>query len=231
MTTNRVLMLDFDGVLLRNPKIQRYVGNACNRWLAHKTQTRYIEAKTVNRAGYQKYGHTSLVLQKEFNEPCQIGTFNRELYQEYVRPEVWSRLLNDADITHATQFANSIIVPWQEQQGSHSVFVFSNAPSSWCKTLMRTFNIRHLIPETCFVCSNTLDALKPYWQAYMKAEEAVKFVCPTVKEIIMVDDQQLNLDPIHVYPTVITSTVRWEGLHYSSETSFETIENALTHSR
>jgi phosphoglycolate phosphatase-like HAD superfamily hydrolase len=222
----RVLLLDFDGVLLRNPHVNRYVGNACTRWLADRTRQSYAQARKANKA----HGHTSIVLQKVYKIPCSVEVFNQEVYKRYLSSEVMSRLLArnaDADKKEAGRWVERIIQPWQQTHGPNSVFVFSNAPTAWCKTLMRALGTRDAIPDACYMGSNTLGALKPYWQAYLRATEAVKQLCPDARHIVFVDDHIPNLTPIHMNPTLLSANTRWEAIHYPAHHDVVALESTL----
>jgi len=208
--TTPLLFLDFDGVVLKSPKLQRYVGHACSRWLARELGGRYRDAAALNGKLYAALGHTSRLL-----PGVSVAAFNRVVYQELLDPAVVARLLRPDDRAHAHALLDAL----RRDAGipPERTFVFSNAPADgWCRDLARALGIPddRLLPHH-YICPDTGmqdGALKPHAAAFARAEQ---FACQATGQqqqdcghtCILVDDQARNTAAADARPG-------WRGVHW-----------------
>jgi FMN phosphatase YigB (HAD superfamily) len=159
---HRALLLDFDGVILRNDRVRKYVQDACSRLFAEKTRMPPRVAARVNRERYPLYGHTSILLSKEFGIPCTVQGFNKEVYDCLVKYDEVKKLLEDQDVDWIMDMSTALPL--------ERAYIFSNAPTLWCKTLSDYLGLTG-IPEDRFLCSDKLLHLKPHPRAFLGVEK------------------------------------------------------------
>lgn len=117
----KVTLVDFDGVLFRNPKAMWYVSKRSSQFV-HKTLRlpgRHAGpmSENINRSLYTAYGHTALGLQK-LGYPVTLGEYNEFVYdnmpyQAFKMTEALPALPVDC-------------------------YVFSNAPLDYCEKIAGT---------------------------------------------------------------------------------------------
>lgn len=161
---HRALLLDFDGVILRNDRVRKYVQDACSRLFAEKTRMPPRVAARVNRERYPLYGHTSILLSKEYGIPCTVQGFNKDVYECMVKYSEVKKLLEDQDVDWIMDMTTALPL--------ERAYVFSNAPTAWCKTLSDYLGLTG-IREDRFLCSDKLQYLKPHPKAFLAAETFV----------------------------------------------------------
>lgn len=204
MSLQRALLLDFDGVVVKNKRVQNYVGHACTQFFAKKTGLSYNKAKKLNQQLYPLYGHSSLALQKKLNIPCSIQDFNKGVYCDLIDYAVVKRLLCRDDFTYARALATLVGSFYDPCQ----TYIFSNAPDVWCIFLLRTLGIEYLVTEKKgFLCSNTFNCIKPMPEMYARAAAATQLRQPNLQHIMFVDDSLINFAPI-------MNESQWSTVHY-----------------
>ena len=208
---HRALLLDFDGVILRNAKVRTYVQDACARLFAEKTRMPPRVAARVNRERYPLYGHTSILLTKEFGIPCTVQGFNRDVYECMVKYDEVKKLLEDQDVDWIMDMSTALPLD--------RAYVFSNAPTVWCKTLSDYLGLTG-IPEERFLCSDRLQHLKPHPKAFLTAD---KFVSSTVG-YFFVDDDPGNISAALNHKT-------WDGLLFRDDTGWDDVASRLKHTK
>jgi hypothetical protein len=83
------LVLDIDGVLIRDRRLLAHVRHNCVRYVAKKLPECKDPAYT-NRLLYATAGHTARGLQNNFG--IDTSDFNREVYDRPVRDRLWEVL-------------------------------------------------------------------------------------------------------------------------------------------
>jgi FMN phosphatase YigB (HAD superfamily) len=188
-------MIDFDGVLLRNRRVQRYVGHRCTEYLAQRTGRSYADARRTNASRYPVHGHTALVLERDFGVPCGPKEFNQGVYGsiDYDRVRSW---LTKQDTLYTQYILDKLRV-------DDDAFVFTNAPRQWVQEMRGVLGIP--FPDERILGSDTLGHFKPDPRAYAEAEFFVRLVAPRTASFCLVDDSAENVKTAMVLP-------RWRGL-------------------
>lgn len=198
------LLLDFDGVVVRSPRVDRYVSAACTRLLADKARVKYRDAKRLNDVMYPKYGHTSTVIERVYGVPCGVREFNDAVYGKYVDYGQVARLLREPDLARARQF-EALIRAWTPDR----VFVFSNAAEGWVARVMELVGMQPLARGN-ILTSDKLRALKPHAGAYAEAEFHVRLACPDAEHVLFWDDQPKNIRALEEHREHLS--LSWTGL-------------------
>lgn len=212
---HRALLLDFDGVVLRNQKVKKYVEHCCTKLLSHKVNIPYKTARQVNQQLYPVYGHTSFIINRDYNVPCSMEQFNDTIYNEYINYKYIEKLLSFEDVAYAKQFER-LVSTWNPD----TVFIFSNATDVWCANILLMVGLGGLIPGTNMLCSNLLKALKPSYNAYAEAESQARLLIPTLSSFVFVDDHANNLLPVKDF-------AHWHTFHYTADNTPESLHKYL----
>lgn len=211
------LLLDFDGVMVRNTKVQKHVSQSCVRLLANKSGLTLRQASRMNKQLYPLYGHSSFILQRNYKIDCGIEEFNHLVYNEYIDYAKVKRLLTSDDTAYAAEMAR-IIHRW----GPEKTFIFSNAVDVWCENLLLMMGVSDVIPPQNIMCSNHLRALKPSPSAYAEAEFRVGLIMPELVSgcYTFVDDHAQNILAVKHRP-------RWIPYYYPPEMETRTLGDLL----
>lgn len=167
---SKMLLLDIDGVVLRDPLLLEHVKHNCAEYVRAKLP----EAKDpykVNRLLYKRYGHTAHGLRKAFR--INANDFDDKVYDKKLMSHLWSCL-------SSTEFAKDAMTLHEIYESGWDIRLFSNSPLRWS------------IPVQCaigdFVGVNKDELfLKPDARAYS--------MFSTHRLKVFVDDSELNLWP------------------------------------
>jgi len=206
---HRALLLDFDGVILRNSKVRTYVQDACSRLFAEKTRMPPRVAARVNRERYPLYGHTSILLSKEFGIPCTVQGFNKDVYECMVKYNDVKKLLDDQDVDWIMDMSTTLPLD--------KAYVFSNAPMIWCKTLSDYLGLTG-IPMERFLCSDKLRHLKPHPKAYLAVEKVVP-----QHRYFLVDDDPGNIS------SALSRGPNWDGILFNEHKTWDHVASKYIH--
>lgn len=165
--TKPLLLLDVDGVLLRDKQLADHMTRNVHAYVAKKLPTAKDPAR-IGRMLYTKYGHTGRGLMHAF----QIDTsdFDRSVFTSDLTDHLWTVLSCpefQADATEIHELADR----WD-------IRLFSNAPLVW------TFPVASAIGD-CIKVPRTNFYMKPDPRAYMKF--------PQGRPKVFVDDTLQNL--------------------------------------
>lgn len=200
MASHKVaMMLDFDGVLLRNQRVQKFIGHRCTEYLAKRTGLSFAHAKRINQARYPVHGHTAFVLERDFGIPTRPKEFNAGVYGD-IDYDRMRAMLTDRDITYTREFLET----WNIDK--RSSFVFTNAPRQWVLELDKV--LRMPFEDYRILGSDVLGYFKPDPRAYAEAEFFVHLVMPHANALCLVDDSVENVKMAMVLP-------RWTGTYFS----------------
>jgi hypothetical protein len=105
----RVTLLDFDGVLYKNPKASWYIAKRSAEFVRKVMKVPQQQSENINMSLYQTYGHTVLGLQK-LGYPVTLQDFD-----DFIYDNMPYTVFRDATIPELPP----------------STYVFSNAPSEY----------------------------------------------------------------------------------------------------
>lgn len=148
----RVALVDFDGVVLRNAKAQGFVAQRVEKFVEGQLKFRHpASLQRFNKELYQSYGHTWLGLQ-DMGLTSSLEEFNHAIYSQ-VDPQLELSRMEKAqwDVFYHTM--RSWRIP---------IYLFSNADPSWCAHFLcpRTY-VYGFVQEVCGELP-----LKPHPQVY-----------------------------------------------------------------
>jgi phosphoserine phosphatase len=164
------LVLDVDGVLVRDPLLLEHV-----RYNA----VQYVRAKLpdakqpdrVNRILYKQYGHTAIGLEKAFR--INASDFNSFVYNKKLTTHLWEYLTS-------TEYQQDARVISEILDNGWDVTLFSNSPLEWTVPVLQATDRRLKIHTTGF--------LKPDVRAYTGLSARTRH--------LFVDDKRDNLRPV-----------------------------------
>lgn len=162
------LILDVDGVLVRDRLLQEHVKSNVVNYVRSKLPTAPEPAK-INRLLYAKYGHTAIGLSQAFG--FDVTDFNEKVYDKRLIDHLWSTLSGN-------EFQEEASIINEIQKSGWDVTLFSNSPLIW------TLPVQSSISDQVTIA---LDGqfYKPDIRAYTKFDNK--------KTHLFVDDKEMNL--------------------------------------
>jgi hypothetical protein len=148
------LVLDVDGVIIRDKHLLEHVKHNCVRYVEKKLP-RCKDPVRMNRVLVESAGHTARGLQRHHG--IDVKDFNREVYNVPLRSHLWEVLSSTEFQQDAKEIHSLISRGWY-------VTLFSNSPIEW------TGQVAHAISDEVYVVcpgSNIIESpLKPEMPAY-----------------------------------------------------------------
>jgi FMN phosphatase YigB (HAD superfamily) len=182
------LVLDIDGVLIRDRRLLDHVRHNCVRYVAKKLPECKDPAYT-NKILFATAGHTARGLQNSFG--IDTSDFNKEVYDVALRSRLW-------EVLSGTQFQAEAKQLHELTQNGWRVTLFTNAPIEWAG------EVAHAISDEVYVVcpgSNVIDSpLKPEGRAYTDFAKHHAH--------IFVDDSLTNLTTARWLPN-------WQPVHFN----------------
>lgn len=182
---SRVLLLDFDGVMFRNPAANHHVVERSDMFVR-----KYVPNYDPKFHNYRVYGHTVKMMQTLFRVPVTM-----EEYNEYVfRPCLFAstaKTITEEDRRRTTAWKKIVRLPEMETH------IFSNAPAMWVETILEQTGLD--LDESSLgllMTSDRLGILKPEEQAYMRMMDRVEKYpgsSRVTNEILFLDDAETNV--------------------------------------
>ena len=185
------LLLDVDGVLIRNDRILNSIVKRAELFVS-KYAPPNVDIVKFNRSLREIHSHTVFGLQNECKlTDITIDEFNEFVYTPEILDSLWSYLKGD-DFSYTKENLNRIDSP---------TYLFSNAPLVWTSPVAEILNID---PQNILVPKS---GLKPYRSVY---DEVYIKVAETVENpyLVFLDDSVVNLVPLN------GSTI-WKPIYYS----------------
>ncbi len=167
------LVLDIDGVLVRDRALLQQVRRNCERYVAKKIPDCKDPVRT-NKLLYATAGHTARGLQNNFG--IDTSDFNKEVYDAPLRTRLW-------EVLSSTRFQKEAKDIYELTQNGWRVTLFTNAPIEWAG------QVAHAISDEVYVVCPGSDVvtspLKPEGRAYTNFSKHHTH--------IFVDDSMTNL--------------------------------------
>jgi len=165
------LLLDIDGVLIRDKNLLNHVKTNCARYVRSKLP----ECKNpseLNTKLYTMYGHTARGLKNLLD--IDASDFNNKVYDKDLISHLW-KVLSEPEFQEDAEEIHSLI------RDGWDVQLFSNSPLDWC------LPVALAISDEVKIASDGI-YLKPEIGAYMKFNNKIKHT--------FVDDSVGNLDAV-----------------------------------
>jgi len=174
------LVLDIDGVLLRDKALLDHVKHNCARYVKAKLPE-CKEPDRVNRLMYSTCGHTARGLQNLFG--VDTRDFNEKVYDVPLRTHLW-------EVLSSTEFQEEAAEIHAFTRNGWNVTLFTNSPVEWAG------QVAHAMSDEFFVVcpgSNVVESpLKPEATAYRNFGKH--------QTHIFVDDSLVNLNTARWLP-------------------------------
>ena len=184
------LLLDIDGVLVRDRLLLAHVQDNCVKYVSSKLP----EAKNprdVNRILYMTHGHTARGLQYAFQ--VDASDFNEKVYDK--------RLLDHlADVIYGTEFQQEAKEIHDLTKRGWKVSLFTNAPIEWAGPVARA--ISDEVHVVCAGSNATKCPLKPEASMYTQFQKHLTH--------IYIDDSLKNLATARWLPN-------WHPVHFNQD--------------
>jgi FMN phosphatase YigB (HAD superfamily) len=182
------LLLDVDGVLVRDKDLMNRVQSNCVRYVRSKLPECKDPAET-NRTLYLAHGHTARGLNKMYG--IDTSDFNKQVYDSDLLKQLAYFVSTDAfqdEVSHVQQLKND---GWK-------IKLFTNAPWIWASKVANVLG-----PDVNIRCpGNPNDSpLKPEPEAYLFSSEDVH---------VFVDDSLKNLGAVR-------NSKHWKPVYFSPE--------------
>ena len=178
------LLLDVDGVIIRNKPLLGHVKNNIMRYVDYKVKTNNPAHLSENL--FKKYGHTAKGLEKEFGiDTCDFNDFVYDIHtidhlHEFLKTDEFKR---DAEIIKSF---------------GTSVSLFSNSPLSW------SIPVRNAIRP----CMHTAVYTKPDIKNYSMWKEIEAIIVDDNLDNLLPALHFKNLTPIHFSETVESEAIK-----------------------
>lgn len=165
----KTVLLDIDGVLIRDNILLNHVNNSVVRYVKTKIPKMHNSSK-VNSVLYKTYGHTAIGLEKEYG--VDTTDFNQKVYNIYVMDHLYNYLDTSKKFkTDATTIRHILDI-------GYNVELFSNSPLEWSNA------VRNFIDQRL----KTGVYEKPKIETYLKFDSQ--------RDYIFVDDKLDNRRPV-----------------------------------
>jgi FMN phosphatase YigB (HAD superfamily) len=189
------LLLDFDGVLLKNKKLDQIITKRSVDYVYSKSDKCYTYATNYNRKMYKKLGHTALIFNNSLNYHHEVCEYNAKVFQDLDFDKDIKPFMNNEDILHVSEILKSF-------DGNNKPGLFTNTPLIWVyETLgILGFDVERVF-NTDLLFTSDEGFVKPKMDAYDNVDSFLKD-----EHIVFIDDNEKN-----IFPTVTRDN--WIGFH------------------
>ena len=203
------ILLDFDGVILKNRHIDAYITKKSIEHVSISRKISLDHAMKLNSKLYPKLGHTSLINSDMYSVSKSIKDYNNYVFDNLNYSTIDTMLddYNKKYIHKIFEIKNDKSVP---------LGIFTNAPLSWCESILMLCDIdinEEFNENYIFTSDNSF--VKPLQISYDTVEKNIDN-----KKIYFIDDKKTNIQPIE-------DKTRWNGIHLHENTSLHEIMNYL----
>lgn len=186
MSHKTAVLIDFDGVILRNHAAHASVVGRCNQFVKRYVSIRNpVKVSEINAALYRTFGHTAVGLRK-VGFDVDINEFNSAVYDTFD----YSNHFKDLTKTHARDINNFNEFIEDCYDNNLTPYIFSNAPDVWCKTILG-----YMDKNLC-----NLPTLSDITQVYLKPTKScydeVEKKLHQYEKLIFLDDSFANFKVI-----------------------------------
>lgn len=201
LISEKVALIDVDGVLFRNKKLLSYVSHKAVKYLQKKMPKLqdYNDASYYNSLIYNSYGHTARGLSIINNNPEEIIDYNDFVYNNNMINHLQISLINEYRqtekiINELKPFVNHCI------DNDISMYLFSNAPNKWCYPIYENLKLKYVIPEENILTSDWKlfnNRVKPEPKLYTDISKYIELKEKSNNILFyFIDDSDKNLYPV-----------------------------------
>jgi FMN phosphatase YigB (HAD superfamily) len=200
----KVLLLDVDGVILHHKHVLNKVSNNIVQYCAKELNIPFKDALHINQLLYTEYGHSYRGLRKVFHYHKPIHHYNTMIYNRHVIHDV---LETNQDTHQYTQYMHMQKIILKCLHEDVPVYLFTNAPLLWCKTVLSASGLDKFIPDENILSCDHHVMLSETVGRYIECKERLNDPV-----FIFVEDSFKNLIPI-------IRDASWLPIYLSSNTS------------
>lgn len=182
------LLLDVDGVIIRDKLLMAHVKHNATRYVKKKLPGCEDPAAT-NRVLYMAHGHTATGLRKAFG--MDVSDYNDEVYDKSIMTHL-------ADVLEGDQFVRDAELVHGLSAKGWEVTLFSNAPHKWVEPV--ALAISDKIKVRCPGPDMNTAILKPDEEFYMNFDTCLGYY--------YVDDSLKNLGAVRRF-------ANWRAIHFT----------------
>lgn len=204
---SRVILMDFDGVLMRHSGVLRSVQNRVVEYVRRNVggggggggggNMTTEDARRLNRDLYGRYGHTHVGMKKLFVPHTRLNTFNDFVYDPGYLKEILEEYRGDAEVFAGMTQWNT----WLDEQllegDVDKIAILTNSPGTWPKMWLEaagmTERFQEILGSDHVLFEGREDSLlKPNLRLYERIEH---YHGPT-QMLYFVEDSPGNLEPL-----------------------------------
>ena len=187
------VLLDFDGVVLRDRRMSMYQTQRSAKFVKLHTALPMKTADFVNKRFYPVHGHTVIMLRERFFKDISLEEYNDFVFDKRALKQL---PVTKEMIEHGKAFRSLF--------DDFDAWIFTNAHWNWIEHFVDVFDLP--IGQERVIWPTDLTRLKPNEKAYDLVEAKMKDLG---EKKIFVDDSEINL----VYPRKLGwKTILWDSV-------------------
>lgn len=196
------ILLDFDGVVFNNPRVNALVTDRSVAFTQQKLKLpNSKEARYVNSYMYPIKGHTALI----FEDPNAIHEYNRYVFNESFLYHIHT-LVDAKDVIHVQR-----LVSMRRRIPKYKIHLCTNATRSYCETVFHAMGVPMTdLFDMSYVFTSENGLVKPTLAFWNHVQESIP-----VGKLTLVDDSPLNI-------LGVDALSRWDGVLITEPTDLYT---------
>ena len=196
------LLLDLDGVVNINKKIDKKVFDLSVKYLQKELKVNIEKAKKINSKYYPKLGHTYKII-KYFDKDVREESYYLDKYNNFVFNSIdynyLYKSLTTEDYIHFEKFNNFL----ESLSLFVNYYIYTNAPYIWCYEILKMTGLNDKFEKDKLITSDVIKYTKPEIESYSSIDS--KF---NNDKLFFVDDSYKNL----IYPSKVLD---WKCIHFA----------------
>lgn len=198
MIKSPVLLVDYDGVVLKSSRMSKYITQRCEAFVRRVTGVHgEAQLKVLNEGLYKTYGHTVHGL-RSLGYSVDASDFNKYVYDNST--EMQDLFISESDFD---------LRGLQRLVGGTNMYLYSNAPPRWIVETMSLNPVaKHMLSGVKIVGPADRELLKPEPQAYCSVMQVLKLTAND--PVWLIDDSLANVQSAAQMPN-------WKGIWIARE--------------
>lgn len=206
------LLLDYDGVVLRNKCLTNYQYRRSAKFVQKHTHMSTSVCEEMNRRYYPKYGHTVSMLNEMFGKAVSLEEYDEFLFAKERLVRLDSLVDNDTR-RHAKSFQRVFDICRDNGMSWH---IFTNAHINWVLFFSEIIGMNDITENKVIWPQSNMNLLKPSKEAY----DRVEWILQSSYPYVFADDSKVNID-------AIMERDGWLGTRVDANSSTEEIVNEI----
>lgn len=211
LAPKKALLLDVDGVVFNHKGLLRKVSSNVVNYVAKKLNVEQHEAAGINTLLYSQFGHTHIGMKRVYNIDHTIDDFSAHVYDDEMLDKLHSTVLDGELMKNSTDVR---LIANKCKMHDIEMYLFSNAPYVWCKTVVDVLMLQDVIAQDQILCSDHdvfQGSLKPQKRVYDTIANVISHKHRDDDiQLIYVDDSFTNLVPV-------LGDSRWRPIYFNKD--------------